>query len=231
MKKTTNLILLLLLVSTFVYAGAEIKFKETTVDWGEVDSGEIADLVFEFENTGDSVLIIKQIKSTCGCTVTHIDKKEFQPGETGKIPVKFNSRGYRGKVLKTITVITNTKSNNGYTRLKLTGKVKIGDTAQCKVFPDNLFLKNVFMSEPQTRKIAIQNIGTKDLRLIEFTHDPELSLSVSKSVIKPKESAELTITINPHEIGNHSSFIKIRTNQYGRTITLVKVRAFIKNKK
>ena len=231
MKKLTQVIIIFLMLSGFINAESEITFKATTLDWGEVENGKIANLIFEFENTGDSLLVIKQIKSTCGCTVTHVDKKEYKPGEKGKIPVKFNSRGYsnRGKILKSITVITNSKKDNGYTRLKLTGKVKVGDTAICKVFPDKLKL-NVILGTPQTRKIAITNTGTKDLKLLEFTHNPELSLSVNKAVIKPKESAELSITINPFQIGNHSSFIKIRTNQYGRAITLIKFRAFIKNK-
>jgi len=230
MKRIKNLMILLLMISAFLYADAEITFKTTTVDFGEIDSGKIADIVFEFENTGDSLLTIKKVNSSCGCMVTHIDKKGYKPGEKGEIPVKFYSTGYRGKVIKSIIAITNSKKDNGYTRLRITGKVKVKDAAQCRVFPEKIVLKEVFMGQSQSRKIAITNTGTKDLKLLEFTHNPELSLYVNKSVIKPKESAELIIAINPHQIGNHSSFVKIRTNQYSRSTTLIKFKAFIKNK-
>jgi len=230
MKRISFILILLFMFSISVYAKIEITFKSTLIDFGEIENGKITDILFEFKNTGDELLVIKKVNSTCGCTVAKIEKKEYKPGEEGKIPVKFNSRGYRGKVTKTIIVITNSKINNGYTRLRFTGKVKLGDVAQCRVFPDKIFLKNVFMGNTETRKIAVTNTGTVDLKILEFIHNPALILSINKSVIKPKESAELTIAFNPFEIGNFSSFIKIRTNQYGRAVTLIRFRAFVKNK-
>jgi hypothetical protein len=231
MKKNVILFILLIFVSSLIYADSEITFKSTILDFGEIDKGKMVNLSFEFKNTGDSLLIIKYVKSTCGCTVAHINKKEYKPGETGTIPVIFNSRGFKGKIIKTITAITNSKTDNGYTRLKITGMVKMGEIAKCTVFPNKLLLKDVFMGEPQTRKISIKNTGTLPLKLYEFMHSPELILSVNKSVILPKESAELSITITPFKIGNHSSFIKIRTNQYPKTDTYISFKAFVKNKK
>ncbi|HRE11707.1 MAG TPA: DUF1573 domain-containing protein, partial [Ignavibacteria bacterium] len=50
----------------------------------------------------------KKITAACGCTGLVADeKKEYQPGETGKIKFTFNTEGRSGINEKTITVESN----------------------------------------------------------------------------------------------------------------------------
>lgn len=85
-----------------------ITFKEEKLSLGDVKQGPIVNGEFEFTNTGRSVLEIKSVKPSCGCTgVIADEKKEYQPGETGKIKFTFNTEGRTGMNEKNITVETN----------------------------------------------------------------------------------------------------------------------------
>ena len=85
-----------------------MSFKEEKINFGDVPQGPQVNGEFEFTNTGQSVLVIKKIQPACGCTGLVADeKKEFQPGETGKIKFTFNTEGRSGVNEKTITIETN----------------------------------------------------------------------------------------------------------------------------
>jgi hypothetical protein len=124
MKRILGLIAILLIsTSSFAQAGAKIELKSDTVDYGTVTKEEDSGIrVFEFKNTGDAPLIIKEVKSTCGCTVPSWPKDPIAPGKTGKIEVKYNMNP--GPIRKTITVQSNAVNYpDGVVPLKLKGEV------------------------------------------------------------------------------------------------------------
>ncbi len=86
-------------------------------DFGTIMNGTPVETVFKYTNTGNSMLVVSNIKSTCGCTVPSNYTKELAPGETGEFTVKFNGKG-NGKVSKSLTITANTE--------KGTEVVKIG---------------------------------------------------------------------------------------------------------
>lgn len=83
-------------------------------DFGHIEQGQVVKYEFDFTNTGDADLIITNATSTCGCTVPEYPKTPIKPGETGKIPVEFNSSGKSNKVTKTVTLVANTNPNTNY---------------------------------------------------------------------------------------------------------------------
>ncbi len=85
-----------------------LTFKQEKLEFGEVPQGPQVNGEFEFTNTGQSTLTIKKIQPACGCTgVVADEKKDFQPGETGKIKFTFNTEGRSGVNEKTITIESN----------------------------------------------------------------------------------------------------------------------------
>lgn len=84
-----------------------VNFSEMKYDFGEMRQGEKKDHTFMLSNEGKSDLIIRNIRSSCGCTAVAPGKKVIPPGETAPVKVTFNSRGKRGRQSKSITVITN----------------------------------------------------------------------------------------------------------------------------
>ncbi len=226
MKKLLIITLFISLLTVFMAAESQIKFKETTVDFGEIDSGQVVDMNFEFENAGDSILIIKNISASCGCTATRLIKKEYQPGEKGTIPVKFNSRGYHGKITKSITVTTNDKENV-YSRLQITGKVTLKNFASIELQPDQINFDKVKFDGSYSKKIAIKNTGTIDLKVIEVTHSPELTLEFTDKIVKPGKEMPVNIVFRPMQQGRFTSFLKIRTNAYRQRLVILRINAEI----
>ena len=109
----------------FSQKGAKIEFKDkdNTIDYGTVTKEEDSGIrSFEFTNTGDEPLIIKNVQSSCGCTVPSKPTEPIQPGQTGKIDVKYNMN--LGPIRKTITVETNAVNvEEGRVALKIKGEV------------------------------------------------------------------------------------------------------------
>jgi hypothetical protein len=113
--------------AVFAQSGPKIEFKhkDNTIDYGTVNKEEDNGIrAFVFTNTGDAPLIIKEAKSTCGCTVPSYSKDPIAPGQTGKIEVKYNMNP--GPIRKTITIETNAVNyDEGRVALKITGDVVV----------------------------------------------------------------------------------------------------------
>ena len=127
MKKIILIATLLLNAVVFAQDGPKIEFKDkdNTIDYGKVTKEEDSGLrVFEFTNTGNQPLLIKDVKSSCGCTVPSFSKDPIMPGKTGKIEVKYNMNP--GPIRKTITVESNAVNvDEGRVALKIKGEVII----------------------------------------------------------------------------------------------------------
>jgi hypothetical protein len=68
-----------------------ISFIKTVYYLGDVGQGTKNTCEFRFTNTGRGLLKIGQISRTCGCTVFHLDKKQYPPNESGVIKVIYTA--------------------------------------------------------------------------------------------------------------------------------------------
>src|SRR4030066_1510866 len=84
-----------------------IYFPETQHDFGKVSEGEKVDYTFRIVNKGTSELIIKDVKSSCGCTAALLNSSNIKPGQEGTIKVEFDTKNRSGKNSKTVTVQSN----------------------------------------------------------------------------------------------------------------------------
>jgi hypothetical protein len=86
-----------------------ISFEKDFHDFGKLISGEQVTYSFKFKNTGKSMLIIANVSTSCGCTVSSFPKQPIKPGEGATIDVSFDSKDRHGLQTKTITVLSNTQ--------------------------------------------------------------------------------------------------------------------------
>lgn len=119
MKKIV-IVALVSLVSFAVNAQAKISFKAETVDYGQIAKGSDGVRVFEFTNTGDSELVVSDVKSSCGCTVPKKPDGPIAPGESSTIEVKYDTNRV-GPIRKTVTVYSN--ADEPIKALKIKGEV------------------------------------------------------------------------------------------------------------
>jgi hypothetical protein len=90
------------------------KVESTTVDLGKIKGATQNEVAFKFTNNGKSDLLIRFIRSTCGCTAVQQGNQNvgIKPGESSTIKAVFNSGTYSGKVTKSIYVYTNDPKNS-----------------------------------------------------------------------------------------------------------------------
>lgn len=98
-----------------------ISFDKFEHNFGQINLGEVVLYEFKVTNTGSADLIIFNAQPSCGCTVSEFPKDPIKPGQSGIIPVEYNSKGRPGHFSKTITVFANTEPNQ--TVLTITGMV------------------------------------------------------------------------------------------------------------
>ena len=90
------------------------KVATTTVDLGKIKGSTQNEVEFKFTNEGKRDLIIRYIRSTCGCTAVQQGNQGvgIKPGESSSIKAVFNSGSYVGKVTKAIYVYDNDPKNS-----------------------------------------------------------------------------------------------------------------------
>nr|WP_315140020.1 DUF1573 domain-containing protein [uncultured Flavobacterium sp.] len=112
-------------ITTYSQSGPKIQFSapDNTIDYGKVNKNSDNGIrTFEFKNTGDAPLQIINILSTKECSILSKPTSAIQPGQNGKIEVKYNMTP--GPIRKTITVETNAvNQENGRVALKIKGEV------------------------------------------------------------------------------------------------------------
>jgi len=90
------------------------KVASTTVELGKIKGSTQNEVEFKFTNEGKSDLLIRHIRSTCGCTAVQQGTQNagIKPGGSSSIKAVFNSGSYVGKVTKAIYVYTNDPKNS-----------------------------------------------------------------------------------------------------------------------
>jgi len=75
-------------------------------DFGQIRPGEIVKHEFVLKNDTDRVMNVKDLTTSCGCTVSSIKKKILKPQEEVVLDVQFDSTGYAGEVQQHVYVST-----------------------------------------------------------------------------------------------------------------------------
>lgn len=87
-----------------------MSFKNKVHDFEEILAGKSVSTLFEFSNTGESPLLIKEVTTSCGCTVPEWPKEVIQPNGKGTIKIVYDAK-YPGRFNKTVTVVYNGKNS------------------------------------------------------------------------------------------------------------------------
>ncbi|MDP3642553.1 MAG: DUF1573 domain-containing protein [Bacteroidota bacterium] len=124
MNKHFTLLLLVFMCAckgTVSHNDASISFSNDKYDFGTIPYKKEATYSFEFSNSGKTMLIINNIKTSCGCTVPEWSKEPIRPGRKGQITIKYGAE-YPGVFHKTIDVIYN--GLESHYSLEIKGEVK-----------------------------------------------------------------------------------------------------------
>ncbi len=83
--------------------------------------GEVSH-VFVFTNVGSEPVVIDRVVASCGCVAGDYPRTPVVPGGRGEIVVVFEPAGYRGRVVKSIAVVSGGRRWSNFLEIK--AKVK-----------------------------------------------------------------------------------------------------------
>ncbi len=126
--------LLIGLLAPALTLAASLEWK-TDSQYFETDFGdETIEAAYPFTNTSNSTVTIVEATASCGCTVPTLDKKVYEPGESGELNAIFTIGSRQGKQHKVITVVTEDKDGSKDTyELKLEVDIPIPVTFKPRV--------------------------------------------------------------------------------------------------
>ncbi len=136
-------------------------FDEMEHDFGEIKQQEEVKHIFKFRNEGDALLVVEEVKPSCGCTGTLLSAEKIPPGGEGEIEVTFKSGRSSGKKKKYISVISNDPSKP----------------------VEKIYIMADIVVPVEIRPRQIYWVADKDEsseKLVEITYKPELSINIVK---------------------------------------------------
>lgn len=170
-----------------------------TIDWGTVSPQKLTKVI-EVKNVGEGDLKVNEVRPSCGCTTTGIDKNLLKPGEIGKISVTFDVSARTGPVQKSVT-INSSDSVVPYLVMTLKADVKRSLT----LTPSNTFMiidgeKGVELAASSVR---IKNSGDEVFtvsapKLVNGNIKARFDMTESKEV-KPGEELEIKMFATPED--------------------------------
>lgn len=100
-----------------------LSFATTAIDLGVVLEDSSVEARYDLYNEGNTPLVIRQIKTNCGCLEPYILADTIPPGATQQLVVIFKTTGRRGRQYKTITLFTNDPASPSQT-INLKAEIK-----------------------------------------------------------------------------------------------------------
>jgi hypothetical protein len=200
--------------------GPTLKFQEETWDFGKVKEGDVKTHVFVFNNMGDAPLLIKRVRTSCGCAAALISDKNVEPGDKGELKITLNSRGYEGKITKYVYLESNDRSQP-VKQLQISATIEVPPRPRIDLDRYSVDSGLILEGEPIPAKAVIKNRGERELR-VTFSHRDATYSYNGKQVsselrIAAGNEAEVEINIPPREKhGLIREYILLKSNDTRR---------------
>lgn len=184
------LVLLLLSLSDSVWAAPELIIDRNDYDFGEVTEGEKIDYVFRYQNGGDEVLTISNLRTSCGCTQVRLSAHRLSPGMVGELQVEMDTAEIHGQAHKQIMFDTN-DPRQLTVAFDLRGRVK----ALLSVSPERVNWGPVAAGVQLTQQLELANNTAKAVTFKPpLVTSPMLNAVLTQTSLAAGEKASLTIT-------------------------------------
>lgn len=160
---TCATLLVMLLLNCPVFAAPKLAISETEFDFGYVPQKAKITHVYWLKSVGDDVLNIVKVVPGCGCTKAPIDMNVLAAGDSTRLEVIFNTKGYKGQVTKSPRIETNAEGKTS--RITFTANVV---TEKDKTYPITIFPSIIDMGKSRDGadvRFEITNVSDADLRV------------------------------------------------------------------
>ncbi len=208
------LLMLMTIDATLVLAAPQLKVEPRKINLGDIAQGDVISQTLHLDNTGDTPLTIKQVKTSCGCTAAMTTKNLLAPGESGEINTTFNSSGFSGKIKKSIYIHSDDKTSP-VTEVIMEGRV----IPEIEISPEVIQLAPLKPGSEKDVPLAIVNHGKTPVLITGLqVLVPNVEANIAQQNILPGETFRFTIKVKPTtEIERLSGYLIVQTNRPNRS--------------
>ena len=147
-------------------------FDEREHDFGVVARGAKTEFRFKFRNLYKEDLHVESVRSSCGCTIPSVTKRDLKTWDESEVLAEFNTRQYYGDRSATVTV-TFDKPFRAQVQLNVKGKIR-GDVV---VEPGKVDFGDIEAGRGAERKLAVSYAGRDTWKLVDVkSANPYLSV-------------------------------------------------------
>lgn len=176
-------------------------------DFGERPSGDQLTHTFILRNTGGSLLEIRNVRVSCGCTGSHLSKNTLAPGDEATLTVRLDLSGRSGPQNHYVTVHSNDPRQPQYS-LNLRGVA----VPKFNVTPRTLNFQRIDPASPPNGVIRVEATGDHTLAIQGVTTTQD-RLEVRLETLEEHKTYEIHVTPRePLGEGNFSDVVQIETD-------------------
>lgn len=169
--------------------GPEIIFDHTLHNFGKVsESIKFASHRYPFTNTGNQILFIQQVHTSCGCTTPDWTRDSIPPGGKGYIEARYETTNRIGEFKKSISVYSNAV-NAPLVYLDIEGEV--------------------LKEEIDPNAAPIPDMGQFSYSAPSITFNPLYDNQIDSQTIRITNQTPYTANFNPIDLGSIPAFLKI----------------------
>ena len=223
-------VLLIFCLSFSVFAQENIinvVFNEKHHDFGTIREEDGAVVTeFTFVNTSQQVIMIKNVRASCGCTTPTYSRQPIAPNDEGKIAVAFNAKGQRGHFNKTVTIQLGTDNDTRTETLSIGGTVLPIAKSAAESFPHKignllfrenaLYFGSIVKGAVVEKGLEVFNNSDSEQTLTFANIPAHISISIENAgQIAQKQSTLVKITFNSEKMkswGDVSETIEVKIN-------------------
>lgn len=190
-----------------VQAQPTISFDQTTQEMGTLLWHTPKTATFKVTNKGTQDLIIKEVRTDCGCTDAEWTRTPIGPGSTGFIRATYDAE-MLGHFNKGLAVFTNLSEQPHY--LTLMGQVSMTRTEPTEEYPyqigdyflstDNVEFDDVNRGDRPTFVLQIFNASKKTFHPALMHLPKYLSAEADPAVIRPGRVGRMLITLDSNQL-------------------------------
>jgi hypothetical protein len=217
----TTLFLALVVSSGVSFCQPKISVDKTKIDLGVIYNGETKKARIVIRNIGSDSLKIVGVTTSCGCTTAKRPKDYLRRGEQDVVEVEFNSTGFRGKIEKHVSIMTNDPLVYT-TEVTLVGDVieELQPVGNASV----IWLGAVPVGKEVTQSVTFKNISGKVITLTGYkSSSPDITVQFGHKTVSPADTVNLSFKITPRKTDYLSEQVFLQTDSKKQPLVPVRV--------
>lgn len=174
-------------------------FEKSTIDFGIIaEEGGTQTKFVSATNSGETPIYIKDVTTSCGCTVASYSRDAIFPGESTTIGVTFDPRDRPGRFERHMLISTSDSSQG--VRIEVIGRVTPRERTIYELYPFDM--GGGLRMESNFHAFAYIEHGAQVEERIAYVNNSEREISLS---IEEVESSGALSLSYPHHIAPHAS--------------------------